>query len=405
MQLPPQGWMDQPATKKLLEKCNAAQIEVRFVGGCVRDAVMGRRVKDMDLATPMLPREVMRRLRESGLKVVPTGIDHGTVTVVVDGTPFEITTLRKDVACDGRHAEVAYTKDWKQDASRRDFTMNALYCDALGRITDFFGGAGDAHAGLVQFIGDAHARIREDYLRILRFFRFYATHGEGEADATAIAACTAEKSGLADLSGERIQHEMMRLLAAKHPVAAVSLMVQHGVWDRVAPAGVNPDLLSRLMHLEDDLHLAPDAHVRLALLLRTLPDPLAAVSALHDRWKLSNKTLDLLQLLLTPRAWAWHSFMDDYKPVLRSMGEDAFVAFTLVQAALDNMDKPKTLHAILKLAKTWQPPAFPVSGNDLLRIGIKPGPEMGEILQKLELAWEAEGYAPTKEQLLGRVKI
>jgi poly(A) polymerase len=228
-----QAWLNDAKTRTLLAAFG--DVPLRFVGGCVRDAVMGRNVGDIDCATPAKPEEVVALLEAADIKAVPTGLAHGTITAVIDSKPFEITTLRKDVACDGRHAEVEYTDDWQQDALRRDFTMNALYCDAHGEVFDYTDGVDAARAGRIQFIGDAEARIREDGLRILRFFRFFATHGLGAPDTTALKACAAHKAMLADLSGERIQQEMLKLCAAESPYAALEAMQQGDVLAALLP--------------------------------------------------------------------------------------------------------------------------------------------------------------------------
>ena len=221
--------MTAPATRAVTEALSAEGATVRFVGGCVRDAVLGRDAKDVDIATPDPPETVIALLEAAGLKAVPTGIAHGTVTAVADGTPFEVTTLRHDVETDGRHAKVAFTDDWVADAARRDFTLNALYCDADGALYDPVGGIEDARRGRVRFVGDARARIEEDALRLLRFFRFHAHYGRGEADATALAACRELAPLLANLSGERLRDETLKLLAAPESAPVVALMIDMGV--------------------------------------------------------------------------------------------------------------------------------------------------------------------------------
>ncbi|MFQ5959208.1 MAG: CCA tRNA nucleotidyltransferase, partial [Alphaproteobacteria bacterium] len=236
----PQRWMTVRATRAVVDALRAQGAEVRFVGGCVRDAVAGRKVTDVDIATPDPPETVIRLLEAAGIRVVPTGIKHGTVTAVVARRPFEITTLRRDVETYGRHAKVAFTDDWTADAARRDFTINALFCAPDGTLYDPFGGLDDLRAGRVRFVGDAVQRIREDVLRLLRFFRFYAHYGRPPPDAEALAACRAMALALPSLSGERVCAELLRLLAADDPAAVLELMIEADVLEFVLPevAGV-----------------------------------------------------------------------------------------------------------------------------------------------------------------------
>ena len=240
---------DAPA-RAVMDALTADGGAARFVGGAVRNALLGEPVGDVDIATPLVPDEVMRRLQAAGLGAVPTGIAHGTVTAVSGGKPFEVTTLRRDVETFGRRAVVAYTTDWAEDAARRDFTMNALYADEDGAIYDYFGGLADLEARRVRFVGDARTRIREDYLRILRLFRFHAWYGRGEIDSEALAAAQAEKAGLKLLSGERVQKEVLRLLEAKEPSPAVRVMEQSGILGEILPPGVQTARLERLVAIE-----------------------------------------------------------------------------------------------------------------------------------------------------------
>ena len=273
-----QAWLRAPASRRVLAALGADGHAARFVGGCVRDGLLGLPDvgRELDVATPERPDQVIRLLERAGLPAIPTGLAHGTVTTIADGRRFEITTLRRDVACDGRHAEVEFTDDFALDAARRDFTINAMSCDDAGRLYDYFGGRADLTAGRVRFVGDAAARIAEDYLRILRFFRFFAYYGRPPADAEALAACRAAAPELRRLSGERIQAEMVRLLEAADPVPALRLMVETGVLGEVIPGPVALERLARLIELAPD----SDPLVRLAALLRPPPaDPAAA-----QRW-------------------------------------------------------------------------------------------------------------------------
>src|ERR1700743_2097282 len=235
-------WMKAPETLAVMNALGDA----RFVGGVVRNALLGKPVDDIDIATPLTPDEVTKRLEAAKLKAVPTGIEHGTVTAVSNGRPYEVTTLRRDVSTDGRRAVVAFTKDWAEDAQRRDFTMNALYVGADGEVFDSVGGVADLQAGRVRFVGDPATRIKEDFLRILRLFRFHAWDGKGELDAAALKAATGEKHGLAQLSGERIQKEMLKLLAAENPVPVLRIMAASGILGEILPGDLNIARLERV---------------------------------------------------------------------------------------------------------------------------------------------------------------
>ena len=390
------AWLEWPETQSLVRAFAAKNTELRFVGGAVRDALAGRATSDVDVATPALPEAVMELLAAANIQAIPTGIKHGTVTAVLDKKHFEITTLRKDVSTDGRHAEVAYTDDWKADAARRDFTMNALYLSPAGELFDYFEGEKDAMAGRVRFIGGADARIKEDYLRILRFFRFYAWMGKGEADADALAACAANAPKIATLSGERIRQEMMKLLAA--PVASAALMLmKKDVLRHVFGFPVHHiDPLSALEKIESEQHLSVDPLLRLALLL---PSP-SALDHLSGKWKLSNETDRKLAL--------WFASMGTLKPagllqaqkrLLRKIGATAFKEVVLLRWAQEPRHA-ESWQAMRTLADEWLPPEFPLTGADLKAIGIEEGKGMGDLLRELEEEWEQSDYKLSREELL-----
>ncbi len=289
-------WLDRAETRRLmglLDPGGAGDI-ARFVGGAVRDAYLGRAVADVDVATVLAPHLVIERLEAAGIKVVPTGIDHGTVTAIVDRHPFEITTLRHDVETFGRHARVAFSVDWRTDAERRDFTMNALYCDIDGRIYDPVGGIADLDASRVRFIGDAEARIEEDALRILRFFRFHAWYGKGAPDSDGLAACAKRAKDLKRLSAERVRAELLKLLAAPDPVPAIRQMAETGILTRVLAEATNFDRLAGLVAIERARGEA-DAIRRLGALL---PDGAAVVG---ERLRLSKKEQIRLSEMITAR--------------------------------------------------------------------------------------------------------
>ena len=256
-------WLSNPSARAVFAALAAGGHEARAVGGAVRNALFGKAVKDVDIATTAAPEETMRLARAAGLKAHPTGIEHGTITVVAGHEPYEVTTLRRDIETFGRHARVTFTTDWTEDAKRRDFTMNALYCAADGTIHDPLGGYPDLAARRVRFIGDAHERIREDFLRILRFFRLYAEYGRGEPDPTSLDACVAERTGLANLSGERIRAEFLRMLAAPGAVDAAASLAIYGILEPLH-LHLDPHLLARLVEIETALGRPPDPVLRLA---------------------------------------------------------------------------------------------------------------------------------------------
>ena len=259
-------WLREASTQRVFAAIDSGGFQARAVGGAVRNSLLGLPVTDIDIATTARPEDVMRLARASGLAVIETGLKHGTVTVIANRRPFEVTTLRKDVETHGRHATVAFTDSWSEDACRRDFTINALYCDADGTVHDPLGGLGDLTARRVRFIGDAAERIREDYLRILRFFRFTAQYSEGLPDAAGLAACTRERAGLGRLSAERVRQELVRLLVARGVLDAVMAMREHGILAAVLPAAPRPGLLARLVEIEAGQGLDGDVMLRLAAL-------------------------------------------------------------------------------------------------------------------------------------------
>ena len=396
-------WLSWPQTQALLNAFE--QMPLRFVGGSVRDALLNREVQDVDAATPLLPEQVMELLGKSQIKVIPTGIDHGTVTAIISPHQFEITTLRRDVATDGRRAIVAYTQDWKEDAARRDFTMNALYCDRHGELYDYFGGTQDAQNGQVRFIGDATTRIAEDALRILRFFRFFAHYGQGEIDAQGLQACAASAAKVDNLSGERIEQEMMKLLVAKNAGDLIGLMQQQQILPHIISHPVNTQALSALPQVLRSAGHAPDALLSLACLLRSNAGGAGpAIDAIDARWKLSKADYRKLQELCKPLI-AGVTWADEkkIKKHLRALGKELFIQQILLLMA-EGSDTLGGLKAI-EFALGWTIPEFPVTGNDLLAMGFVPGRKLGAHLAMLENYWEEQGYGLDKEQLLMRLSV
>ncbi len=398
-------WLRWPQTQALIKAFGAQASSLRFVGGAVRDALLCIPVKDVDAATTLTPEELTELLTLSHILVVPTGIAHGTITAVIEDKHFEITTLRNDVACDGRHAQVSFTQDWREDAARRDFTMNAMYLSTQGELFDYFGGEADARAGRVLFIGDAASRIAEDYLRVLRFFRFYAYYGQGEADATAVAACAQATPYMDVLSGERVQAELLKLLGAPSASDVLALMRERGILSAALSfAATDVGMFARLDRVEQLTGLAMPVGFRLAGFVWGQG---AMLAPLADRLRLSNRIEKTLRLLLR--------YKDDLpldaplavqKKLLRLLDGELFVALVLLSwAAGDSaIDTSSPYRAMLKLAGSWEIPVFPVTGDDLIARGIVPGKEMGEQLKRLEHAWEQADYRLDTPALLALLR-
>ncbi len=390
-----QPWLEWPATRAVLEALLADGGSARFVGGAVRDGLLGLPVKDVDLATPLTPQAVIARLQQAGLKAVPTGIAHGTITAVADHKPFEITTLRHDVETFGRHARVAFTEDWRADAARRDFTMNALYADGEGWVYDYFGGVEDARAGRVRFIGDPAARIDEDALRVLRFFRFHAHYGQGAIDQAGLAACAARHLALSGLSWERIRDEVLKLLAAPDPTPSWTLMRKAAILEAVLPELTDTDRLARLVAVERHYRVA-DPLRRLIALLPMRADVVAAVVArLRLRSRDSKRALAMVgtDVVVTPLM-----SVPAARAALYALGREGFIDRLLMTATPE-----AELAFWLDFAEQWHPPSFPLAGKDVLEAGWSRGPSVGEALKILEQAWIDSDFKLSREALLARL--
>ena len=404
--LAPHVWMTSPATKAVLAALEAAGGPdcARFVGGCVRNALLRVKVDDIDIATTLTPDQTLAALKAAGLKSIPTGIEHGTVTAVSGGQPFEITTLRRDVETDGRRAVVAFTNDWAEDAARRDFRLNALYCDARGTLFDPTGGGlDDVRAGRVVFVGDAKTRIREDALRILRFFRFLAWYGRGEPDATALAACEALRDLAGNLSAERVSKELLKLLAAEDPRPALKLMAQTGVLTVVLPEASGLARFEALVTIETEMLFTDDKELRLAALL---PDDPAIAEAAARRLRLSNAQRDRLIAALNPEPplKSWMSPRETRRLVYR-LGAPAFCDRVLLSWAAS--ERPATTtqwRALLPTAQSWPIPSFPLTGDEAAAAGVPKGPLMGKVLREVEDWWIESDFIDDKLSIVERLK-
>ncbi|MEM7661049.1 MAG: CCA tRNA nucleotidyltransferase [Pseudomonadota bacterium] len=397
--LPDVDWLSKPETQRLLQTLEAAKPGGnRFVGGCVRNTLMRRAVDDIDIATQLLPEDVISALQKSEIRAIPTGIEHGTVTAVVNHVPFEITTLRKDVETDGRRAVVAFTEDWAEDAMRRDFRLNALYAEPDGTIHDPTGGGlDDARDGRIIFIGDADTRLREDYLRILRFFRFNAWYGAG-IDSAGLAACERQREGLEQIAAERVWKELKKLLEAPDPRASVAAMAKIDLLVDVFQAVDGASVMSTLIYLEREARLQADP---LRRLLAFMPKALDTALSIATKLKMSNKERDRL----TDWAAADTRLIEDLSgPKIRaavySLGYETLADVVLLKAAGAGGGDIDLALAGLAEARGWEPPDLPVTGQDLVNAGFKSGPLIGKYLADLEAEWIDSDFRMSKSDLL-----
>jgi poly(A) polymerase len=403
-------WLKGRTLQRLLRALSEGGEEARIAGGAVRNTLMGQPVTDVDIAATTVPEETARRAVATGFRTVPTGAEHGTITVIANGKPYEVTTLRDDVETDGRRAKVRFGRDWKRDAERRDFTINALYATADGTVVDLVGGLGDLDSRTIRFIGDAETRIREDYLRILRFFRFFAWYGAGRPDAEALKACARLKDGLDSLSAERVRAELKKLLSAPDPSRALLWMRQAGVLTRILPESERwgIDLIHPLVRAESDLGWPVDPLLRLEALL---PPDADRMKALAVRLRLSSAEAKRLE------AWA-------VRPAVAATATESTLARMLYegdrQAVLDRLrlslalargkaaadDKAMieagSLSRLIAFAERWEKPEFPVKGRDLAAAGYARGPQLGKTLKSLEADWIASGFTLERDALLAR---
>jgi poly(A) polymerase len=394
-------WLKRRETSAVFGALHVDRIETRAVGGAVRNALLGLRVTEIDLATTAEPEEVMALAERAGLKAVPTGIDHGTVTVIANGLPFEVTTLRRDVETFGRHAKIAYTTSWEEDAKRRDFTLNALYADRDGKVFDPLGGYDDLAAGRVRFIGDAEARIKEDFLRILRFFRFHAYYGRGEMDEAGLKAAVKLRAGLEQLSAERVAGEMRRILVAPQAARGVEALYDYGLLTFVLGGVPRIGRFERLFAIEEANGLAPDASLRLAALAVFVEED---VARLAERLRLSNAEQAVLAIGAEKGVVAGLPDETAAKSVLYRLGQNYQSAVLLAWADAGASPDDAEWRGVLALPERWQAPSFPIGGDDVIALGELKGTEIGELLKRLEQDWIAAGFTLGRDELLAKAR-
>lgn len=410
--LPPQDWLKAPETLAVMEALGANGADVRFVGGCVRDAMRNRPVSDIDIGTPDLPETVMQLLQSAGIRAVPTGIDHGTITAVIEDKSFEITTLRRDLKTDGRHAEVEFTDNWLEDFKRRDFTINTLSATLNGDVYDPITAISDLSYGWVRFVGRASERIAEDYLRILRYYRFYGSFSQPYADIDAIAACRAAAPKLKELSGERIAHELLKILLVDNPADIIVRMRGDRILDDILPEIGDVNLLRMVNWFETRAinidGIKPDPIRHLAVLIDADREKARTIAM---RLKLPNQDADRLADICDPPV----SVIPDMgelaeNKALRKLGCNLLIDLALRQWAIEMTDNPRLPRerkeawvALLERLRVWQDPIFPISGRDVLALGIPAGPDVGRVLSRVEEWWENGNYQADRQACLNRL--
>ncbi len=384
-------WLRERHLAQLLAVLDRDGEEARVVGGAVRNTLLDVPHGDIDIATTAPPPEVVRRVEAAGLKAVPTGIAHGTITVIVGGRPFEVTTLREDVETFGRHAKVAFGRDWQRDAQRRDFTMNALSVDAAGTLYDYVGGLADLKARRVRFIGDAGTRIAEDYLRILRFFRFHAVYGRGAPDPDGVHACIAGRAGLGQLSRERVRMEMLKLLLAEHAVPTLAVMTEAGLLETVLGGVPQLASASNMIKLEHTLELAPDAVRRLGALGVSVVED---AERLRERLRLANAEYERIRSM-GDRWWRIASSWDERqtRALLYELRPERFTDRVLLAWSRSPEGAADVRwRALATLPARWTAPVFPLKAADFMTRGVAKGPRLGDVMRAAEAAWIAADF-------------
>ncbi len=408
-------WLTHDGIRQVFKTIEQADGDIRFIGGCVRDAIINRKTHDIDCATSLTPEQVIDAMRDAGVKVIPTGIDHGTVTVVLnDGKQIEVTTLRRDVETHGRHARVAYTDDWKTDAARRDFTMNAMSCDLSGQVYDPFGGASDIKQGNIIFIGNPVTRIQEDFLRILRFFRFYARFGQGDINADGLQAAIQFAPQMAKLSGERIRDELFKLMIATACVDAMTIMLENGILEPVLPYLSNLHRFKSMIEAEESTDMGADVIRRLAAICG---DGEEAIQHTATRLRLSNdQTARLRAMKIYPGKGSWPDIGPDIGPDRgldkglnkvreliyrhgRKMVADQYCYQLAARTGKTQIDED-----IVSVIKNWTPPEFPLTGHDVMEGGVPAGPKIGKILRQVEDWWIDQDFEPDRTDCLEKLQ-
>jgi poly(A) polymerase len=391
-------WLRTGPLAKLLGVLDVNGEEARVVGGAVRNTLLGLPPGDIDVATTALPNVVLQRAKDAGFHAVPTGIEHGTVTVVVYDTPFEVTTLRQDIETDGRHATVRFGRDWRADAKRRDFTINALFASRDGKVFDFVGGLTDIEARRVRFIGDPAQRIAEDYLRVLRFFRFHAGYGEGHLDAAGLSACIRARERLGHLSRERVRNELLKLVHAPHAVPTLAAMTETGILIDVLGGVPHLASFSNIIKAEAHLGFDPDATRRLGALAVWVRED---ADRLRERLRLTNEEHRRLRSV----AEHWWQISPEMGPVARRavlyrIGPDAYreravLAFSRSEEKVDDAGWQE----LIALPETWTAPKFPLAAKDFIARGAEKGPLLGAALAIAETSWIDSGF-PDEDDVL-----
>jgi len=411
-QLPPLDWMTAAETRQVIAALQAGGAAVRFVGGCVRDTIAHRPITDIDIATPDLPETVIKLLETAAIRAIPTGIAHGTVTAVCNGQHFEITTLRRDEVTDGRHATVAFTDNWLEDAKRRDFTINAMSATPDGDVFDPFDGIADLAQGRVRFVGKAGQRVQEDYLRILRFFRFFGAYARPPMDGDAQAACRAHAENLTTLSGERVRDELLKILLTPEPADIAMRMRGLNVLEQILPEAGDINRLRLINWLETRAvnidQVTPDPIRHLAALLDT--DSIGA-AAVAQRLRLSNDQKARLIDLTEPEISVGPDMGEPAErrairhhgaPRVRDLALMAW-AGELVDTTRLARQRTEAYIALLERCAQWIPPDFPLTGADVLALGVARGPDIGTMLDRVEAWWENTDYQAGRQECLDRL--
>lgn len=406
-------WMTNPDIRAVIDAIEGGGAAIRFVGGCVRDALLQNKIKDVDLATTERPERIIKLLENAGLKAIPTGIEHGTVTAISGTRTYEITTLRRDVKPDGRHSEVDFTDDWEEDAGRRDFTFNTMSVSPDGTIYDYFNGLQDLTNRRIQFVGDAEKRVQEDHLRILRYFRFIAVLGMRIDDQYSYQKCIQHAPLLAKLSGERVRDELFKMLLSENKCDAIGRMISSGVANHFLPEATSTNRLNRLMWLETSAIKAGSVGIdpvrRLASIVET---DATGARKIAERLRMSNAQRDHLITLVDPPWQATREILDDdLRTLLYRMEPARVIDLCLLEwaSALTNMPRLPREHSrawlrIIDTADTWVAVDFPLSGRDARDLGLAEGPQIAEVLKHVENWWTSGGCRADRDACLRRLQ-